>query len=79
LPAAITKAPVWLRPSPAAAASLTAAVPANTPVAVLAQFGAWVQIEWAAPAGPQRGWIPLVWLTLNETIAPELMTPSPGG
>lgn len=67
---------VWARPSPDDNAPLRLVLIQDTPVTVLAAYGAWLEVEWVTESGLQRGWVPGRWITLRDPIAPERITPT---
>jgi hypothetical protein len=62
---AVTNAPVWVRSLPDAEIDPIAALPINTEVALVSEQDEWIEIEWSASTGLQRGWIPVQWLDIR--------------
>ncbi|RMH00824.1 MAG: SH3 domain-containing protein [Chloroflexi bacterium] len=78
-PPPITIGAVWAFTNPTTESQQIAAIPANTPVQILAQTGIWVEVSWTDNNNiEQRGWIPLQWIRLTEPISPDIITPIPG-
>lgn len=48
----------------------------GTPVTVLASYDRWLEVEWTDIAGYHRGWVPVYWITLTESVNPALVTPT---
>jgi cell division septum initiation protein DivIVA len=74
---AIAAGNVWVRPEPDYDGDLRFTVlRQNTPVKVLSVYGRWMEVEWQADGGLQRGWVPSVWITLFEPLLAEQITPT---
>ena len=74
---AISAGNVWVRPEPDYNGDLRFTVlRRNTPVKVLSVYGLWMEVEWQAEGGLQRGWVPSEWITLFEPVLSNQITPT---
>lgn len=65
---------VWTRRVPNRLDPHVEVLLAGTPVTVVASYGRWLEVEWTDNAGYHRGWVPVYWLTLTESVDPALVT-----
>jgi hypothetical protein len=75
--AGLAKGHVWMRAAPNWSMPLTIVLPLAKPVTVLSAYGEWVEVEWFNTAGMQRGWVPVTWITLSQSVPPSRITPPP--
>jgi hypothetical protein len=68
---------VWIRATPGLSAIKIGVLLVNTPVKVLAAYGAWVEVEWQTPQGVQRAWVPAHWIVFLAPLPTGIVTPSP--
>jgi len=74
---AVAAGNVWVRPEPDYSGDLRFTVlRRNTSVRVLSVYGLWMEVEWQAENGLQRGWVLAEWITLLEPVLADQITPT---
>lgn len=73
----ITAGDVWVSDSPGDAKRNWIVIKKSTPITVLGVYGDWAQITWLTEDRTRlRGWVPLRWIKVSDSIPDHYITPT---